>query len=189
MQTCKRPLHKFQYESCLEIIICEWFQLNEESFASPWLLQSLRHSKPNHQRNTWKKNLAWCYTHQAGNKVHILCNHWENIPCLWFVASYRDKPPCGAEDFLFCFEYRGFSHISNHTALIADKYHRECHHIKLVCFWTLTISPCNKLETGVHNRLSGFCALQVCIETTQPLWAHKTHRAQIYAKLQGPRGH
>lgn len=129
---------------CLKIIIEGRFQLNKVS---------------------WKTVVVWCYT-QTYKKVHVLCNHWEYTLWLCFVASFRDKPPCGAEDFLFCFEYRGFSHISNHKTLIADKYHREHHHIKLVCFCTLTISHCNNLETGVHNRLSGFFALQVCIRTT-----------------------
>lgn len=56
-----------------------------------------------------------------------------------FTVSSRDEPPCGAEDFLICFEYRGFSHISNHNALIADKHH-GAHRIKLICFCSQTIS-------------------------------------------------
>lgn len=116
----------------------------------------------------------WCYT----QRVHDLCNHRGNTSSLCCVASHRDKPPCGAEDFLCCYEHS--LHISNHTAFIADNHNQGCHHIKLVCFWSLTVVPCNeicKLES--ITGLVAFSLPQVCVVTTQQLWPHKAHRVLI----------
>lgn len=51
------------------------------------------------------------------------------------AASYRDKLPCATEDFLFCFENRGFNHIFQCAALIAVK-------VTMSCAGTSTVLPC-----------------------------------------------
>lgn len=117
------------------------------------------------------------------DKQQSACLNWENSSCLCFVASFTDKPLCGAEDFLFCCEYRSFSHISNHTQLTADKYHRDCHHIRRVCLWNTTISPCNKLETGVHNKLSGFLCPSSMHAHMRPPNHSSIQNPLIYVKL------
>lgn len=181
MQACKGSGHNFKSEY-LDIIILgrHCFSVTTSITASfeTWTKPSERYMERDFSLVLHKHATICmsCVTSERTYRVYVLLHHTE--------ISHH------AVQRIFCFvlNTEGFSHISNHTALIADKHRRECHHIKPVCFWTLTILHCNKLDTGVHNRLSGFCALQICIETTQPLWAYKTHSALIYAKLQEPCG-